>query len=154
MAVGNIARRDLNHIPVSLATDGTNPVEVLCDAAGRLVVSTLAAPPSGAGSVYSRAATAAYAKSLVVKASAGRLFLLTGYNSNAATQFVQVHDAAAVPSDTAVPVYTFAVPQGNFSLDLTNVGDYFTNGIVVCNSSTGPTKTIGADDCWFVALYL
>lgn len=154
MAVGNVARRDANWIPVILGTDGTSPVELQCDATGRLAVTSTATPPSGAASVYSRAATTAYKKSLVVKASAGRLFLLTGYNSNAATQFIQIHDAAAVPADTAVPVYTFAVPQGNFSLDLTNVGDYFSTGIVVCNSSTGPTKTIGADDCWFVALYV
>ena len=152
MAIGNTARRDLNHVPVSLATNGTDPVEIQCDDTGRLIVS--GAPPAGATNTYSRATSGSYKKSLVVKASAGRLFLLTGYNSNAAAQFVQVHDAAAVPADGVAPVYTFVVPQGNFSLDLTNIGDYFSNGIVVCNSSTGPTKTIGADDCWFTALYL
>lgn len=154
MAIGNIARRDANHIPVNLATNGTVPVEMQCDASGRLVVVNAPVPPSGATNVYSRVTSGSYKKSLIVKASAGRLFLLTGYNSNAAAQFIQVHNTATVPADTAVPVYTFIVPQGNFSLDLTAVGDYFSTGITVCNSSTGPTKTIGADDCWFVALYL
>ena len=152
MAIGNIARRDANHIPVNLATDGTSPVEVQSDSSGRLL--TAAAPPSGAANVYSRAATTAYKKSLIVKASAGRLFLLVGYNSNAAAQFIQVHNSVTVPADGVAPVYTFSVPQGNFSLDLSSIGDYFSTGIVVCNSSTGPTKTIGADDCWFTALYI
>lgn len=152
MAIQNTARRDANHVPVQTATDGTDIYEIQCDDSGRLV--TASAPPSGGSNVYSRAVTTAYKKSLVVKNAPGRLFLLVGYNSNAAAQFIQVHNTAAVPADGVAPVYTFAVPQGNFSLDLSNVGDYFSTGITVCNSSTGPTKTIGADDCWFTALYL
>ena len=152
MAIGNTARRNDNHVPVQTATDGNAVYEVLCDTSGRLITSS--APPSGATGVYSRAATAAYANSLVVKNTAGRLFLLLGYNSNAVAQFIQVHNTTAVPADGVAPVYTFTVPQGNFSLDLSNVGDYFSTGITVCNSSTGPTKTIGAADCWFTALYL
>lgn len=92
--------------------------------------------------------TTAYAASLVIKASAGKCFEIRGYNSGAA-QFIQVHDAASLPADTAIPedlVYVGATQ--NFSI-VYERGKSFATGIVVCNSSTGPTKTIGGADCWF-----
>lgn len=94
----------------------------------------------------------AYAKSLVIKASAGRLYSLQGYNSGVA-QFYQLHDAAALPADGAAPVCIIFVPAAsNFSFDWGMVGRPFTTGIVICNSSTGPTKTLGATaDSWFDA---
>jgi hypothetical protein len=97
-------------------------------------------------------ASTAYEASHVIKASSCVLFGLSGYNSNAASQFIQVHDAAALPANTAVPTLLFIAPPGNFSFELSD-GFPFSNGAVVCNSSTGPTKTIGAADCWFNALY-
>lgn len=100
------------------------------------------------------ATTAAYAASKVVKAASGYLWRVTGYNSKASSQFIQIHDAASLPADTAVPVVVFNVPASQyFSVDFAPLGRYFTTGIVVCNSSTGPTKTIGSADCWFDAQY-
>lgn len=93
--------------------------------------------------------TTAYATNLVVKASAGKLFEIRGYNSLASTQFIQVHDAAALPADTGVPEEIFTVPaSSNFAISFPQ-GKIFSTGIVICNSSTGPTKTIGAANCWF-----
>lgn len=99
--------------------------------------------------------TVAYAASLVVKASGGTLWGLTGYNSKAAAQFIQVFDAASLPADTAVPKLVFTVPaSSNFFFEAgEGLGRYFSIGIVICNSSTGPTKTIGAADCWFDVQY-
>ena len=107
------------------------------------------------GAVLRRnATTTAYATSLVVKATPGTLYGLSGYNSKASAQFVQVHDAAALPADTAVPVFVMTVPaQSNFSVEWGIYGKAFTTGIVVSNSSTGPTKTIGSADCWFDCRY-
>jgi hypothetical protein len=106
-------------------------------------------PPS------SRANSAALEASRLVKATAGRLISLIGYNSKASAQFVQVHDATSVPADTAIPAVIFTVPaSSNFSLDVPVTGMNFTNGIAVSNSSTGPTKTIGSADCWFTASYI
>jgi hypothetical protein len=69
-------------------------------------------------------------------------------------QFIQLHDAAALPADTAVPEVFITVPaSSNFSIDFGQYGRTFVNGIVICNSTTGPTKTIGAANCWFDVQY-
>ena len=51
------------------------------------------------------------------------------------------------------PCAVFTVPgQSNFSLDLPPTGLQFNHSIIVCNSSTGPTKTKGGEDCFFTAM--
>lgn len=96
--------------------------------------------------------TTAYASSLTIASVPSVLYMLTGYNSKTSPQFIQIHDATSVPADGSVPKITFYVPaQANFSYDFGTYGRFFTTGIVVCNSSTGQTKTIGSTDCWFDA---
>ncbi len=103
----------------------------------------------------SNATTTVYAASLLIKASVGILKGISGYNSKTSQQFIQIHDAASVPADGVAPVITFLVPAtSDFSIDFGVSGRFFTTGIVVCNSSTGPTKTIGSADCWFDSQYV
>lgn len=86
---------------------------------------------------------------------AGRIFLLVGYNAKTSAQFIQLHNAASLPANTAVPEYSFRVEaSSNFSLDLSLYGDYFDTGVVACNSSTQATLTIGSADCTFTMLVL
>lgn len=98
--------------------------------------------------------TTALAASLVVKAVKGTLYGLVGYNDRSSSQFIQIHDAASLPADTAVPTIVFTVPATtSFSLDYKE-GREFQVGIVISNSSTAATKTIGSADCWFDVQYI
>ena len=95
---------------------------------------------------------AAYANSKQVAVQPSVLYGLAGYNSNAAAQFIQIHDSATAPLDGVAPAFNITVPAAsNFSIDLGLRGMSFVNGIYVCNSSTAQTKTIGAADCQFFA---
>ncbi len=97
-------------------------------------------------------ASTAYEASHIFNAGPCELLSLVGYNSKGSAQFIQIHDAATLPADTAVPLYTFTVAAtANFSLDFAQPMQ-LSNGLVVCNSSAGPSKTIGSADCWFTAV--
>jgi len=99
--------------------------------------------------------TTAYAASGVIKNSAGSFYGLFGYNSKTSDQYLQLHNATSVPADTAVPLAVIAIPaESTFSIDCQTVGIPFSTGIVWCNSSTAPTKTIGSADVFLTALYL
>jgi hypothetical protein len=94
------------------------------------------------------------ASHLVVGGEA-RLCGVSGYSNKASAQFIQVHDATALPADGAVPVIVITVTATtNFSIDLGSWGRWFYRGIVLCNSSTAATKTIGSADCWFDAQFV
>jgi hypothetical protein len=99
--------------------------------------------------------TTAYANSLIVKASSGKLFSMNGHNSKNQSQFIHVYNSATLPANGAVPEIIILVPSStSFFIDMHEHGRYFSNGIVIGNSSTGPTKTIGVADCWFDVQYI
>ena len=96
--------------------------------------------------------SADFEASHVIKNGPGYLVSLVGYNSGAA-QFIQVHNYASLPADGTVPTYSFTVGASqNFSLDIPITGARFSTGIVVCNSSTANTKTVGGNDVFFTAV--
>lgn len=98
------------------------------------------------------ASTVAYANSLVIATNPAKLHRVTVYNNKGSAQFIQLHDAASLPADTAVPVAIIRMATAtSFVWDFGDSGRVFQNGIVICNSSSGATKTIDAADCWFDA---
>lgn len=104
-------------------------------------------------SIHSNINTSALASSLIVKASAGRLYRVKVHNNLAGTQFIQIHDAASVPANGAVPEIIYLAPAStSFEIPIPE-GMSFTTGIVITNSSTAATKTLGAADCWFQAIF-
>jgi hypothetical protein len=93
--------------------------------------------------------------SAIIKAAPGTLFLMTGVNGAAGTQYIQIHDSNELPAEGAIPVVVFSVATGkSFSYNLQETGRFFKNGITVCNSSTLATKTLGSADCFFSAQYV
>lgn len=96
----------------------------------------------------------AYASSLVVKSGPGVLFGFTAYSSNVAAQFILIFDSATLPADATIPECVFTVAAtANLGVQWIP-GRTFRTGIVICNSTTGPTKTIGAADTFFDAQFL
>lgn len=88
-----------------------------------------------------------------VKATAGVLYEIRGYNANASAQFIMIFDAAATPSNGTVPKEVYAVAaEDNFSFTFPK-GLQMDTGIVVTNSTTQQSLTIGGNDCWFAVDY-
>ena len=93
----------------------------------------------------------------VLKASAGKLVSLFGYNGGSAG-FILLFDSASVPADGAVVgeatgSVPFAVPgTGNFSLDVAVLGLNYANGISIAYSTSNTSKTSAAANLQFAAL--
>lgn len=138
-------------IPAGANSIGTVGLDAGSNLAGYMATAAVA----GSSNATSIASSTALEASHVIKASAGRLYSLVITNTKAASQFIQIHNTSSVPADTAVPVYSFYVPAASsVSIAAEDLGDYFSTGISVCNSSTAATKTIGSADCFFTARYL
>lgn len=90
--------------------------------------------------------------SRVLKAGPCRLYSLTIYNSKGSAQFVQLFNSITVPANAAVPSFCpLVVPTAATVYYRFDPPLFFTVGLAISNSSTGPTKTIGSADCWFTA---
>lgn len=92
--------------------------------------------------------------SRVVKASAGTLFTVSGYNTLSTTQYIHLFNLIAVPADSTVPALII-VAAGNSTFGYSGGirGRAFSTGIVICNSTTPNTKTLGLANCLFDIQY-
>ena len=81
--------------------------------------------------------------------------LLVGFSASSTTaQFIQFFDASLVPADNAVPLPPFAITAGGSVSFTWTPPRYFANGIVICNSTSQLTKTLGAADTLFDVQYV
>lgn len=95
----------------------------------------------------------AYENARAVLSGAGRVYGFTVYSSAAAAQFILVFDRAILPSAGALATVVFKVDATDV-LGVTWLPPReFSQGCVIVNSSTAPTLTIGAADCWIDAQY-
>lgn len=96
----------------------------------------------------------AYEASRVIKTGPGLLYGFEIYNSKGTAQFVQVFDAATLPADGAIPACIFtAAATANLPVQWIPPRAFYV-GCVICNSSTGPTKTIGSADLFMDVQFL
>lgn len=100
-------------------------------------------------------ANPALAASIVAMVGEGRLLGFTVTNTKASAQFFQLFDAGALPADTAVPLLAVDIAASSAKgVDWGTDGRWMSRGIVICNSSTIATKTLGAADCIFDVQYV
>lgn len=90
-----------------------------------------------------------YTNILVPSIGPAVLLSLFGYNSGP-TQWIQIFDTKTTPSNGDKPLHTFvALTADNFSAIIPLTGLPCGKGVFILNSTTGPTLTQGAADCWF-----
>lgn len=151
-----LAHARYNLTPSTAADNGVH--ELQCDSKGALHVRIQAEGPesgtSGASS-WSPPATNAYEYRRAVKASAGILRHIEGFNNGASTRYFQVFDSPTEPSANTVPKLCFSVAANtNFSWDLAR-GRSFTTGIYVGVSTDGTGYVVdAAATFFFVAEYV
>jgi hypothetical protein len=90
-------------------------------------------------------------KSHVAKTTKGRFVEVFVLNTNASAQFIQIHDAAALPGNGAAPKLVDTVPASSSKIISFEVD--CATGILVANSSTAAALTVGANDCFFVVRF-
>lgn len=92
--------------------------------------------------------------SRTVNSGATQLYGFAGTNTKASSQFILAFDATSVPANGAVPVFVLtAAASSDFWVSWAPAWRNFTEGVILCNSSTASTLTIGSADCWFDAQY-
>lgn len=83
-----------------------------------------------------------------------RVYGFTVTNTKGSAQLAQWFDASALPADGVVPIASKNVPTVDaVGVFFGDCGRVFHRGIVICNSSTSATKTIGSADCLFDVQY-
>ena len=90
----------------------------------------------------------------IVVPGAHELYGFMVSNTNASSQFIQVFDLASLPADGTVPSILFQVSGSSDKGVQWLPARKLLQGLVMCNSSTAGTKTIGASDCFFDIQYL
>ena len=98
-------------------------------------------------------ASAAIETSHVLLAAAGQLYRFSYNNGNGATRYLQLFNAKALPANGAVP-YCTPVPVltgQTVNIDYGALGLPFPTGIVIANSTTAASLTIGSAVGFFSA---
>ena len=103
--------------------------------------------------------SAATTNATLIKASAGRMFLIMGRNNAAAIRYLKFYNKASAPTvGTDVPVLTIALDASSrFEIDLNPYGQFFTTGIAFAitgaladNDTTAiAAADISALNAWF-----
>jgi hypothetical protein len=143
-------------LPVSLAS---NQSVNLAQISGSSPGATNALPVSqvtnagagGVASTYRLLSAAAGTNATSVKASAGRLYQVLGYNAATALRYLKLYNKASAPTvGTDTPVKTIPLPPAcAFVIDHAALGYYFSTGIafaLTVNVADSDTTSLSAGD--------
>jgi hypothetical protein len=101
------------------------------------------------------ATTPVLSKSLVAAVGTCRLYGFTVTSSNVSAQFVLVFDLVALPANGTLPLFAVNVAAASSAgLYYGSMGRTFDRGIVLANSTTQVTLTLGAADTLFDVQYI
>jgi hypothetical protein len=101
------------------------------------------------------ATSPALTNAIIAKSGIAKLFGFSVTSSNVAAQFILMFDATAIPASGAVPLVAFNVAAASMlPVYYGAAGRAFDHGILLCNSTTQATLTIGAADCLFDVQYV
>jgi hypothetical protein len=104
------------------------------------------------------ATTPAFATSLIVKKTQGKLYGASVYNQNVAARFVLLFDAVSLPANGTAALATYGIgvagSTGNLGLYFGSVGRAFEQGIVIALSTTAGTLTLAGADMWCDAQFV
>jgi hypothetical protein len=121
-------------------------IEPLADNEGRLIVSTAGVPP--APGFTTRFQGNAYGVIQVpVTASATVIQVVDGFQTNALTRYVQLHDIAGAIPALNVPIVSVAVPGGS-EFSIAAPYEFLANGLAIGLSTTPGTFTAAAADLY------
>jgi hypothetical protein len=90
----------------------------------------------------SRVASFTAATNIVASTGPCRVSQIILKNETAAAKTVQLHNAASLPANTAVPEFSYALASSGELIISFNEPHFFSTGLVVASSSTNKTLTI------------
>jgi hypothetical protein len=110
------------------------------------VANQVRATTGGLSTVSKLPSAAATTNATSVKASAGRLYKIRGYNAAAAVRYLKIYNKASAPIvGTDVPVVTIALKAADaFDIDFVNIGQYFATGIAYALTTGAADNDTGA----------
>lgn len=99
-------------------------------------------------------ASRALEASAVIKTGPGLLVGITITNTLSSPQYLMVFDAVTLPADGAIPKLAKSIPA-NDAVGINWIPPRtFLTGIIVCNSTTNTSKTLGLANCIFDAQFI
>lgn len=110
--------------------------------AGSANLGTFGAVSVSSGGVSSSSriqSTLATTNTTIAKATTGRVYKITGYNTTGTPVYIKLHNATSVTCGTTTVATSRALPSGAFSFDWGDIGYYMSTGIGYC-------LTMGAAD--------
>lgn len=97
----------------------------------------------------------ALANSIIAASGQCRLLGFTVSSTRASGQFIQLFDQNTVPGNGAIPIISMDIlTAAAKGVSWGSSGRWMNNGVVVCNSTTQGSLTIGAADTLFDVQYV